>query len=183
MRSPCAEINVSATFNMWLMVCMAIAEVILHVLTLYEGGQAIHLVQGENVEDVLYILHATQVTTSLSLLSVVVISLYYGVARRYLRLQDGDMKPYRPSYCFLLLKLLVIAFGALGIVAVTFTAASTGTIKMVLSAESIKGDDEQLKSVESTMYYAYACVVLKLLEALLGHWWALLKSRDDDVTR
>jgi len=183
-------------FTSMLMTVMAVIEFTLHILALYQGGQALYLVNEyasdlplyssltvkQNAVDDLYL---SQIFTVVSLISLIATLLYYGIARRLLKQQDqfkslnSNNAESKPSYTYLLLQFIVIALGALGIVAITIVATSNGSlIRMAefMNWSAMKND--MIAHVTNTTIYTSTALALKLLEALLGHWWALLKQRE-----
>lgn len=178
-------------YDIALMVGMSVVEAVLHVVSLYQGGQALSLLdhnannpsQGPpykfktHTANTIYL---SQVTTGISLLSLVVIFLYYGVARRLTHTQEGFgnlPSKERQTYASQCCKLLIIALGAIGIVAITIAATSNGALFMMIEFLDWKAEEDTMIGIATqTTAYASTCLVLKLAQALLGHWWALLHS-------
>jgi len=112
----------------------------------------------------------------LSLISVVVVSLYYtlGKALNYYTDHVKSMKP--DSLVRKLIKMIIIAVGALGIVGVAaamgiLSGTSVAVYTMNCSSEAKK--KEVLELFGASVLYGLVVLILKLLEALLGHAWAI----------
>lgn len=111
-----------------------------------------------------------------SLVSVVVVSLYYtlGKALNYYRDHVTSMKP--DSLVRKLIKMLIIAVGALGIVGVVaamgiLSGTSVAMYTMTCSSDAKK--KEILELFGASVLYGLVVLIFKLLEALLGHAWAI----------
>ena len=196
--------GVKTTLGALFMGAMSTTELILHVVALIQGGQAWHLADTHATDppntslklkqatiDSLYI---SQIATSVSLLSLVVIVVYYRLARRILERLDRVAEvqsskllatatyvppvSHVPSVSSLLVKLLIIALGAFGLVAIAIAATSNGTL-LVWTELLVWTDkrDEMVTHVTSITIYTSVCGVLKLGQTLLGHWWGLYKER------
>ena len=112
----------------------------------------------------------------LSLLSVVVVSLYYtlGKALNYYMDHMASMQP--DSILRKIFKMLIIALGALGIVGVVaamgiLSGTSVAVYNMTFTAVAKK--KVVLELFVRAVVYGLVVLIFKLLEALLGHAWAI----------
>lgn len=116
----------------------------------------------------------------LSLMSVIVVSLYYtlGKALNYYVDQMPSMQPDGMLRMFV--KLLVIALGALGIVGIVaslsiLSGTSVGVYTMSFTTFAKKKKVLELFTLSTA--YGVVILIVKLLEALLGHAWAIGLSK------
>lgn len=116
----------------------------------------------------------------LSLISVIAVSLYYTVGKK-LNYHSEQMSSMQPDGMLrMIVKLLIIALGALGVVGVVaslsiLSGTSVGVYTMTFTAVDKK--KAVLELFVRGVVYGVVILIFKLLEALLGHAWAIGLSK------
>jgi hypothetical protein len=144
-------------------------------------------------------LHMGIAGAGFSLFALLAITAYYTVGglllwiTRRMEVVNADHTAHRQmslaptqgknSTCYFLLKVLNIAVGALGLVAITLAAAFFGGAVWsvdYLTWAAQADRDAASDAANTASVLSIISLVLKLLEALLGHWWAITLSNKRD---
>lgn len=177
-----------------LMIGFAVAELVLGIILLSNVGQISRHITNEvtpNINSYTNLLNdkkedlrdSVQVMVSwsmgmaiLSLVSVVVVSLYYtlGKSLNYYMENMSTMKP--DSVVYKVVKMIIIALGALGIVGIVASMSMLSGTSVAVYNMQFKLDKDKKATLElfmSSVVIGLVILILKLLEALLGHAWAI----------
>jgi hypothetical protein len=182
-------------FSRWLMMLFALLELIFGILLIVEITTARnHLVgkvatsanpftnvltdKTEDLKDAL--LNAVDWSLAaayIAVISLITVSLYYSVGKRleWFNSQNAE-DTHVDSILNEIVKLIVIVIGAVGIVFAVVSAcvmAASSNALQTLVFTSTDSKKPTIQSFYTSSDYAIGVVILKLLEAVLGHAWAI----------
>ena len=169
--------------GLWFMIAFAVLEFLAGVVSIVEASVALSIAGKHGISDsVTYSLVSlqTQITWGLvmsviSLLSLFGVTAYYTLGHK---VQHYHKLTHSTVYGFaFVFKVVVIVVGAVGVVASTTGASvlfSAIAYNKLVPYSTLKAREDSSASLTSAAALQLTCLLLKLLEAVLGHVFALM---------
>ena len=180
------------------MMLFALVEFVLGIMLVWDIGQIHRHVTNDVVAEVNNFTNALDNTQSdmrdvvltmvgwsmgmaiLSVISVIVVSLYYTLGKALNYYVDAMPAMQPDGMLRMIVKLLIIALGALGIVGVVASLSILSGTSTGVNMMKFASPDKKKAALELFMratVYGVVILIFKLLEALLGHAWAIGLSK------
>ena len=180
------------------MMLFALVEFVLGIMLVWDIGQIHRHVTNDVVAEVNKFTNALDNTQSdmrdvvltmvgwsmgmaiLSVISVIVVSLYYTLGKALNYYVDAMPAMQPDGMLRMIVKLLIIALGALGIVGVVASLSILSGTSTGVNMMKFASPDKKKAALELFMratVYGVVILIFKLLEALLGHAWAIGLSK------
>ena len=180
------------------MMLFALVEFVLGIMLVWDIGQIHRHVTNDVVAEVNKFTNALDNTQSdmrdvvltmvgwsmgmaiLSVISVIVVSLYYTLGKALNYYVDAMPAMQPDGMLRMIVKLLIIALGALGIVGVVASLSILSGTSTGMNMMKFASPDKKKAALELFMratVYGVVILIFKLLEALLGHAWAIGLSK------